>query len=288
MESYRKRYRLIISLNWEIMKKRILIIAIYLLAHQVAVADIFEWVDDGAIPWPDQPRGRNQSSTLCPDGAGVDAVSNAVLAGLDLTKAYMRNVDLINADCSGANFYNADFLDADLSGTTFSNANLRGAYFWNTKTSNTLFEGVTSFDNATFHNTDLMDMDLRSSSFTAVHIENSTWTNLNVSGCSFINADITDSTFEGTEFAGCNLTGVHISGNYSKWRNTSFENTILSDGYIDFISVEYTDTYNSFDGVSFSNATINGTALSGHYGINGDLVFFDRYEQGATVWHKKL
>src|SRR5262245_18638751 len=58
-------------------------------------ADIFRWE---YINPADPSQGKRQSTTLAPDGAGVDAVPGAVLDHRDLTMAY-----LIGADLSGAN-----------------------------------------------------------------------------------------------------------------------------------------------------------------------------------------
>ena len=57
----------------------------------VGFADIYqgEWVDP-----EDHSLGRPQSSTLCPDGAGRDAVPGARLDDLDLPCTWLRNAGL--------------------------------------------------------------------------------------------------------------------------------------------------------------------------------------------------
>ncbi|MGO8689098.1 MAG: hypothetical protein ACLQLG_05650 [Thermoguttaceae bacterium] len=60
-----------------------------------ARADVYQWqwVDSG-----DPTQGVEQSSTLCPDGAGAVAAPNANLYYLDLTQAYLIGVNLQDAN----------------------------------------------------------------------------------------------------------------------------------------------------------------------------------------------
>ena len=79
-----------------------------------AVADIFQW----AYVNPSDPsQGVVQSSTLCPDGAGVSASPNANLSGLNLTQAYLISANLGNTNLNFA---------------TLTSANLTNAYLGNT------------------------------------------------------------------------------------------------------------------------------------------------------------
>ena len=54
-------------------------------------ADIFQWE---YINPADPSQGKQQSTTLAPDGAGVDAVPGADLIGRNLTMAYLIGADL--------------------------------------------------------------------------------------------------------------------------------------------------------------------------------------------------
>src|SRR5262245_12081276 len=60
-----------------------------------ARADIFQWeyINPG-----DPSQGKQQSTTLVPEGAGVDAVPGADLSGRDLTMAYLIGANLTNAN----------------------------------------------------------------------------------------------------------------------------------------------------------------------------------------------
>ena len=59
-----------------------------------ARADIYQWqwVDN------DPSQGEEQSSTLCPGGAGALAAPCTDLSNLDLTQAYLAGANLQNAD----------------------------------------------------------------------------------------------------------------------------------------------------------------------------------------------
>ena len=69
-------------------------------------ADIYqwEWIDSD-----DHSLGRRQSDILCPDGAGHDAVPDALLSNLDLTQAWLRTKNLTNADFVSAILTVADW-----------------------------------------------------------------------------------------------------------------------------------------------------------------------------------
>src|SRR5262245_50989320 len=102
----------------------------------LARAAIFQWE---YINPADPSQGRQQSTTLAPGGAGVDAVPGADLAernltmayliGADLKNAYAVGTNLTNADLSGANITNASFNGATLTSAEFTNAQVRGANF---------------------------------------------------------------------------------------------------------------------------------------------------------------
>src|SRR5262245_9076746 len=107
-----------------------------------ARADIFQWE---YINPSDPSQGKRQSTTLAPDGAGVDAVPGADLSYRDLTMAYLIGADLsgasfsafypgpatvlTGADLSQAHLTNASFFCATLTDANFTDADVRGADF---------------------------------------------------------------------------------------------------------------------------------------------------------------
>ena len=88
--------------------------------RRAARADIFQWE---YINPADPSQGKRQSTTLAPDGAGVDAVPGADLSGRDLTMAY-----LIGADVRNANFYCANLTDANIAALRCEGLGLTSAF----------------------------------------------------------------------------------------------------------------------------------------------------------------
>src|SRR5262245_16569271 len=91
-----------------------------------ARADIFQWQ---YINPADPSQGKQQSTALAPDGAGVDAVPGASLSGRNLTMAYLTGANLTNANAGASNLTNADLSQANLTNADFSGATLGGADF---------------------------------------------------------------------------------------------------------------------------------------------------------------
>jgi uncharacterized protein YjbI with pentapeptide repeats len=91
-----------------------------------ARADIFQWE---YIDPADPSQGKQQSTTLAPGGAGVDAVPGADLWNRDLTMAYLIGADLTGASGVYANLTNADLSQANLTDGNFIHTTLSGADF---------------------------------------------------------------------------------------------------------------------------------------------------------------
>src|SRR5262245_9143900 len=80
-------------------------------------ADIFQWE---YINPADPALGKQQSATLCVDGADANAAPGAGLSGLNLTMAYLTGANLTNAGFSNAIITDADFTAAEVRGANFS------------------------------------------------------------------------------------------------------------------------------------------------------------------------
>ena len=91
---------------------------------ETAWADIFQWE---YINPADPGQGKQQSTLLAPDGAGVDALPGADLYGRNLTTAYLIGANLTNAFAASVNLTNADLSRANLTSASFYNATLAGA-----------------------------------------------------------------------------------------------------------------------------------------------------------------
>src|SRR5690242_21499515 len=113
-------------------------------------ADIFQWE---YINPANPALGKQQSTTLCTDGAGQNAVPDSYLYG-DLTMAY-----LIGADMTGTYGISAGFTAADLSQANISLGNFEHANFAN---SNLNHANLTygDFYNATFTGADFNQANL--------------------------------------------------------------------------------------------------------------------------------
>jgi uncharacterized protein YjbI with pentapeptide repeats len=160
-----------------------------------ARADIFQWE---YITPADPSQGKRQSTTLAPDGAGVDAVpgvnlsrnlAKAYLVGSDLTGAYGILAYLAEADLSYANLTNAYLGGVTLTGANLSHANLTDAYFGQgTGGEYPPATGWAGFDGASL-------------------------AYANLRGARFVGAAFTDTDFTGADIQGANFAkDVFISG----------------------------------------------------------------------------
>src|SRR5262249_30564073 len=116
--------RLHCSRGWEAAMKQFAfaqVIGLFLVFAPSARADIFQWE---YIHPADPSQGKQQSTTLAHDGAGVSAVSGAYLDGRNLTMAYLIGANLTNASGDNANLTNADLSQANLTNASFEGATL--------------------------------------------------------------------------------------------------------------------------------------------------------------------
>src|SRR5262245_42616223 len=93
-------------------------------APTAARADIFQWE---YINPADPTQGKQQSTTLCPSGAGVDAAPGADLSSRNLTMAYLIRADLANLSGLAVNLTEADLSQANLANASLNSATLSGA-----------------------------------------------------------------------------------------------------------------------------------------------------------------
>ena len=128
-------------------------------------ADIFQWE---YINPANPSLGKQQSTTLCPDGAGVNAVPNAYLSGRNLTMAYLIGMDLTGINVGQGNLTNADL----------SQSNLTNGYFH-----------LAAFTNADLHETNLSNTYLDSTNFTDANL-----TQANLANAGIYSATLTSRT----------------------------------------------------------------------------------------------
>jgi len=175
------------------MQARAMIMAVagLLMINSIASAEIYQWeyVD------PAHPElGKQQSPTLCPDGAGVWAVPLADLSFRNLTQAY-----LIGSDLTGASFYLATLTNADL-----SNAVVKRAEFFSTTGQG--FTAAQLYSTASYASGDLTGIDLGGDDLT---------------GWDFAGKDLTSADFERAKLTSANLSNAVVKRAY-------FGNTTLT------------------------------------------------------------
>ncbi|MAT70525.1 MAG: hypothetical protein CMJ58_13490 [Planctomycetaceae bacterium] len=177
-------------------------VAIALCLAPVVRGDIFEWEYVNPL---DLSQGKQASTTLTPDGAGVDAVPDAELYQLNLQKAYLIGADLTNASLSGADLTNADLSGAVLSGARlvetvtnnarFTDADIRHAWFWYATT--TGFTAAQLYQTASYKAHDLTGWQIPYS---------------DLEGWDFSGQVLTDSWLGESLLAGANFTGAIVRG----------------------------------------------------------------------------
>jgi uncharacterized protein YjbI with pentapeptide repeats len=193
-----------------------------------ARADIYQWyINQWYIDPGDPPRGKQQSTSLCPDGAGVNAVPGASLSGRNLTMAYLDNGDLTNANLTQANLTNASLVSANLTGTNLTQANLTNVDFTFATLTGTNFTGAlvqgatfaaTSFTAAQLYSTasyqahDLSGIFLGGWDFPGANLAGFNLTTANVSYSNFTGANLSQANLANTNLDSATLTGANLTG----------------------------------------------------------------------------
>src|SRR5262245_23791851 len=164
-----------------------------------ARADIFQWE---YINPADPSQGKQQSTTLAPDGAGVDAVLGADLRGRNLTMAYLIGADLTGAYGSYANLTNADLGHANLTNPYPDCSKLTGANLSQANLANA------SFDFATLTDSNFTGAEVRGATFYPRYDDN---TNMYVGGLTLTQLYSTAS-YQAHDLAGIGLYVSDLSG----------------------------------------------------------------------------
>jgi uncharacterized protein YjbI with pentapeptide repeats len=209
-----------------------------ILCANTARADIFQWeyINPG-----DPRQGKQQSATLAPDGAGVDAVPGANLSNRDLTMAYLNGARLSDtvffcyfgvcqtyttaANLNGTILTNADLSNADLTAVTLWGTNLTGADFTNAVVSRIRFDSAVSrgFTAAQLNSTanyqahdlagiGLGENDLSGWNFSGQYLLGAYFGHATLTACNFSGANLTNSGFWETTLTGADFTGAEVSG----------------------------------------------------------------------------
>jgi uncharacterized protein YjbI with pentapeptide repeats len=226
-------------------------------------ADIYQW--EYINPF-DHNEGKRQSTTLAPDGAGVDAVPNANLIRRNLTMAYLIGRDLTDArvywsnltgaDLSQANLTNASFAGSTLTGAEFTGAEIRDANFsarfcifgcdpGGTGLTLTQLYSTASYQLGDLRGIGLNFNDLDGGSFAGQNLTNGSFVGTDFTGASFRHANLSNANFaEETACApyGCSyvytpltdadLTGVDTRGARLDLSGAITTNLIAPNGHV--------------------------------------------------------
>lgn len=186
-------------------------LAIGVLALATAArADIFQWE---YINPADPGQGKQQSTMLAPDGAGVNAVPGANLYGRNLTMAYLIGADLTNAFAFASNLSNADLSHANLTNATFQGAWLTGADFTGAEVRCASFSAVTSegprgtgiTPTQLYSTASYQARDLTGIQFWGNDLTDGNFAGQNLTNARFDAANLTDADFNGAVVRGANF-----------------------------------------------------------------------------------
>ena len=214
-------------------------LAICLLAYGMNVltasADIYEWeyID------PLQPElGVQESTTLVPDGAGIDVFPGVDLSGLDLTDAYLAGADLSGANLASAtlpraHLVNARLANADLTGAALWTAELAGADFTGAQIQGTLLQGVTSrgfteqmlYSTANYQVGNLTDVNLGGGN----SLYGWDLSGLTLDGTEMLTVFLLNTDFKDSDWANAFIFNAFFDG--ADFRRTSMTETIAPVGF---------------------------------------------------------
>jgi uncharacterized protein YjbI with pentapeptide repeats len=265
-----------------------LTLAIVLSLTTLASAHIYEWEL--------RLRYKQQSTIICPDGYNVEAIPDADLSGLDLTKAwlcdkdltdasfentnltiaYLVNADLTRTNFTGANLNGADFGSATLTGANFTDTTVTGADFLNT--TNHGFTADQLYSTASYKNgdlsrirltmNDLTDWNFANKNLTHAWFTGSSLKNANLKLANLTNANVSTSILTNANLSNANLTGTIFA--YSTLTNADLTNATVA-------------------GANFGGTTSQGFTATQLYSTasykNGDLSGISLYGNDLTSWN---
>jgi uncharacterized protein YjbI with pentapeptide repeats len=234
-----------------------------------ARADIFRWE---YINPANPALGKQQSTTLTPDGAGANAVPGADLSNRNLTKAYLIGADLSAygegcgeygcqnlcfSNLTGANLSQADLTNANFTLATLTNANFSQANLANA-----------SFTYATLTGANLTGAEVRGASFHRAYLDFPIYEYLGgitvaqlSSTASYQAHDLTEINLSGNNLAGVNLAGQNLTNAYIG-DGATLSGANLSQANLTNATLSGTLTNANFSHANLTRATVGG-ALAG-------------------------
>ena len=257
-------------------------VVLAILSFTSAKADIFEWeyID------PSNPLlGKQASTTLCPDGAGIVPAPAAVIHSRDLTKAYLSGADLAGArvtvtDLSFADLSDANLASAMLSGVTLTGASLSGAIIKKANLAETTgFTFSQLYSTGSYKLADLAGIQLYEQSmdgwgFAGIDLSGSNLRQAQLSGANFSNANLSVVNLTGATLTRANMSGAKLVGVSAE--NTSIEAANLQGA--DLTNVHLTSA--KLTNTSFKDAVVKGASFHSVTGFTaGQLYSTSSYKQ---------
>jgi uncharacterized protein YjbI with pentapeptide repeats len=245
---------------------RLLQIEVAMLALALASpvqADIFQWE---YINPADPSLGKQQSATLTPDGAGVDAVPDADLSFRNLTMAYLIGADLRDAFLWGATLTDADFAGANVGGADFTKGSL-GCDVFICGPPGTGITLAQLYSTANYQAHDLTAIGLRRNYLSSGNFAGQNLTNARFGQAILTDADFTDAELTGADFY---ATGITLAQLYSAASYKVHDLTGIGLGGNDLSG-------GNFVGQTLSNANFSGATLT-------DADFTDAEVRGASFF----
>jgi uncharacterized protein YjbI with pentapeptide repeats len=289
---------------------------------RVGWAEIDQWE---YVNPADPSQGKQQSSTMCPDGQGDPVpggvyqylnLTQAYLAGADMSGAYGDNVVLTNAylyqaNLSGGNWVSADFSSADftqanLSGGDFTFAHFGGAVFTDANVQGAKMidaNGLIAaqiYSTASYTNHNLSGLLAQGLDFTGGDFSGQNLTNVDFLADTFDSADFTNADIRGANitlteaqldstasFKNHDLTGLHFLEDGTGWNlsGLNLSNCVFYDTTL--TGTQFTGS--QINGANFGYATLSGftqTQLKSTASYqNHDLSGVDLSENDLSGWN---
>jgi len=241
-----------------------------------ASADIFQW----EYVNPANPsQGKQQSTMLASDGAGVNAAPGANLSNRNLTMAYLIGADLspysvwddegslistVYSDLSAVNLSHADLTNARLggailAGTNFTNAEVRGTSLIGTAITAAQLYSTASYQAHNLSRIDLGGLNLAGWNFAGQNVSNASFYQATLTNANLSQSNLTNATLWFANLADANLTGAEVRG-ASFYR----DNIYFLGGGITAVQLASTASHQAHD--------LTGINLDGNDLTGGDLV----------------
>jgi uncharacterized protein YjbI with pentapeptide repeats len=233
-----------------------------------AQADIYQWE---YIDPADASQGKLQSTTLAPDGAGVDAVPGGYLATRNLNMAYLIGADVTNASFHAATLTDADFTGAEVRGANFG----IDVYCHPLIGCNASGTGLTLeqlYSTASYKSHDLSGIGLLYNDLTGGNFSGQNLTNARFYGATLTAADFTGAEVRGASFGrsgqrlldsrgGITLAQLYSTASYQARDLSGIDLSWCNLAGGDFAGLDLSSA--SFFGATLTDADLTGAQIRG-------------------------